>query len=688
MLEPERILRLEHDRVVLLDQRKLPREEVEVECRTAADVAEAISTMVVRGAPAIGVAAAYGYALAVSTRRGSGDGGRGAARLAADGGEPRMGPRPDACRSLARPRAEPASRRGRALPPHGGPHRVASRTGTRALTHCNAGGLATGGYGSAVGALLAAWERGLLAHVFVDETRPLLQGARLTAWELETASIPHTVIADSAAASLMAAGEIDCVITGADRIAETATRPTRSAPIRSRSGPPPRPAPVHRRPDLDRRPREPGRRRDPDRRALAYRDHRSVPRSESRVRRDAREPDRRDRHRVRRAPCAVRRRAHAGSARRDESARPRGRVRDAPAPAHRYWAKELLPVGGRPILDGIVDRSAPSTRSTSVHVVTNARKAPAFHAWAEGRGVAIHDDGTSTERRPAGRDRRHAVRDRRGAGRRRPARDRGRQPVRLQPRRLRRLLAFQRGRERIAVRDVGDPRARAAVRDRRARARRSRARLPGEAGRSALDARRDRDLSVPPRATCRSSRVPRRRACARPAGPLRSHGFPSASRSTAGSSPRGGSTSATKISCSKPTTGCARRPACRSGRRTRRTDRRPCRVPARSVGRGHRTRHTFVAKLAQTCDTLPRSVLGVAHRLFSCRLAASPVAHLRAPSATVCRELAADDPGPALRALRRTERVAGRSLSRVRGATARIRLRRLGISHMPARHDR
>jgi methylthioribose-1-phosphate isomerase len=70
-----------------------------------------------------------------------------------------------------------------------------------------------------VGALLTGWERGLLAHVWVDETRPLLQGARLTAWELEAASIPHAVIADSAAASLMAAGEVDCVITGADRIA-------------------------------------------------------------------------------------------------------------------------------------------------------------------------------------------------------------------------------------------------------------------------------------------------------------------------------------------------------------------------------------------------------------------------------------------------------------------------------------
>jgi methylthioribose-1-phosphate isomerase len=91
--------------------------------------------------------------------------------------------------------------------------------GTRALTHCNAGGLATGGYGTAVGALTAAWERGLLERVWVDETRPLLQGARLTAWELEAAGVPHAVIVDSAAGSLMAAGEIDCVVTGADRIA-------------------------------------------------------------------------------------------------------------------------------------------------------------------------------------------------------------------------------------------------------------------------------------------------------------------------------------------------------------------------------------------------------------------------------------------------------------------------------------
>jgi methylthioribose-1-phosphate isomerase len=91
--------------------------------------------------------------------------------------------------------------------------------GTRALTHCNAGALAMGGYGSAVGVLRAAWERDLLVSVLVDETRPLNQGARLTAWELERLGIPHAVITDSAAAHMMARGEVDCVVTGADRIA-------------------------------------------------------------------------------------------------------------------------------------------------------------------------------------------------------------------------------------------------------------------------------------------------------------------------------------------------------------------------------------------------------------------------------------------------------------------------------------
>ena len=219
MLEPERILRLEHDAVVLLDQRRLPLEEVEVECRTAAEVADAIRTMVVRGAPAIGVAAAYGIALAAA----KGENMDAADRVLRES-------RPTAVNlawALDEMHDDPSYEHARRI--HTDEvercRRMAAHTadllapGTRALTHCNAGGLATGGYGSAVGALIAAWERGLLERVWVDETRPLLQGARLTAWELETASIPHAVIADSAAASLMAAGEVDCVITGADRIA-------------------------------------------------------------------------------------------------------------------------------------------------------------------------------------------------------------------------------------------------------------------------------------------------------------------------------------------------------------------------------------------------------------------------------------------------------------------------------------
>jgi methylthioribose-1-phosphate isomerase len=219
MLEPERIARLEEDAVVLLDQRRLPDEEVEVRCRNATELAEAIRTMVVRGAPAIGVAAAYGIALAAAT---GGDLEEADAVLRAS--------RPTAVNlawALDEMRDDPSAEHARRI--HADEvercRRMAAHTaallapGTRALTHCNAGGLATAGYGSAVGALLAAWERGVLAHVWVDETRPLLQGARLTAWELESAEIPHAVIVDSAAASLMARGDVDCVITGADRIA-------------------------------------------------------------------------------------------------------------------------------------------------------------------------------------------------------------------------------------------------------------------------------------------------------------------------------------------------------------------------------------------------------------------------------------------------------------------------------------
>jgi methylthioribose-1-phosphate isomerase len=219
-LEPERIVRLEPDRVVVLDQRRLPDEEVEVECRTADDVAEAIRTLAVRGAPAIGIAAAYGYALAIA--RGD-DPDRAAAVLA--------GARPTAVNlswalEEVRTAADPAERareihrdeveRCRRMALHAADLLA---PGSRALTHCNTGGLATGGYGTALGALRTAHEQGRVEHVWVDETRPLLQGARLTAWELGELGIPYAVIVDGAAGGLMAAGKVDCVLVGADRIA-------------------------------------------------------------------------------------------------------------------------------------------------------------------------------------------------------------------------------------------------------------------------------------------------------------------------------------------------------------------------------------------------------------------------------------------------------------------------------------
>jgi methylthioribose-1-phosphate isomerase len=220
-LESEDIVRYEEDgpKVVLLDQRRLPDDEVELECRSVAEVVVAIQELAIRGAPAIGIAAAYALALAAERDE---DLDEAETLLAAS--------RPTAVNlrwALDQMRDDPTPARARAL--HEAEvercYSMAAHAadlfdpGTRALTHCNAGGLATGGYGSAVGALRSAWERGLLERVWVDETRPLLQGSRLTAWELEAAGIPHAVIADSAAASLMAAGEVDCVVTGADRIA-------------------------------------------------------------------------------------------------------------------------------------------------------------------------------------------------------------------------------------------------------------------------------------------------------------------------------------------------------------------------------------------------------------------------------------------------------------------------------------
>jgi methylthioribose-1-phosphate isomerase len=223
-LAPERIIRLEDDRLVCLDQRRLPDDEVDLECRSSAEVAEAIRTLAVRGAPLIGVAAAYGYALAAA--RGE-DLAEAAATLAAT--------RPTAVNlawALHEMRAggsDPATLADRARAIHRdevarchamGEHALAFfEPGSRPLTHCNTGGLATGGVGTALGAIVLAWERGLVDTVLVDETRPLLQGARLTAWELHAAGVPFALVADAAGPGLVARREATQVVVGADRIA-------------------------------------------------------------------------------------------------------------------------------------------------------------------------------------------------------------------------------------------------------------------------------------------------------------------------------------------------------------------------------------------------------------------------------------------------------------------------------------
>ena len=205
--------------MVVLDQRRLPDEEVELRCASAAEVADAIRTLAVRGAPAIGVAAGYGLALAASRGEdldaayevlGSSRPTAVNLRWALD--ELRDDPTPERARALHEAEVERCRRMGA--------HAAELlSSGSRVLTHCNTGSLATGGYGSALGAIRAAFDLGLVEHVWVGETRPLLQGERLTAWELDALGIPFSVIVDGAAASLMAAGEVDAVLTGADRIA-------------------------------------------------------------------------------------------------------------------------------------------------------------------------------------------------------------------------------------------------------------------------------------------------------------------------------------------------------------------------------------------------------------------------------------------------------------------------------------
>jgi methylthioribose-1-phosphate isomerase len=234
----------DHDTVVMIDQRKLPAQEIYVTCKTAAEVARAIKTMVIRGAPAIGVAAALGIALGM--RRSTATGTQ---KFAADfykTCELMAGTRPTAVnlfwaiermkRSFAAGASAGESVEQlkdrldreadlihdedvascRAMGAYGAEVVPAD---AHILTHCNAGALATAGYGTALGVIRGAVEAGKQVAVFADETRPFLQGARLTAWELVRDGIPTTVITDNMSGSLMRQGKVNFVVVGADRIA-------------------------------------------------------------------------------------------------------------------------------------------------------------------------------------------------------------------------------------------------------------------------------------------------------------------------------------------------------------------------------------------------------------------------------------------------------------------------------------
>jgi methylthioribose-1-phosphate isomerase len=234
----------EDDMVVMVDQRKLPAKEVYVRCKTAAEVARAIKTMVIRGAPAIGVAAAMGIALGMRKSRATGT-----QKFAAEfykmcelfaatrptavnlfwaiermkrsfGAAAVAGESVDQIKDRLDREAEAIHdddvANCRALGAFGAEVVPSEAT---ILTHCNAGALATAGYGTALGVIRGAMAKGKRVTVLADETRPFLQGARLTAWELVRDGIQTTVITDSMAGAIMGTGHVDLVVVGADRIA-------------------------------------------------------------------------------------------------------------------------------------------------------------------------------------------------------------------------------------------------------------------------------------------------------------------------------------------------------------------------------------------------------------------------------------------------------------------------------------
>ena len=235
-------IRWAEDRLFLLDQTLLPMEERFREYSRWPDVAEAIRTLVVRGAPAIGCAAAFGLVLAA--RQSLAEDTDGIVRDLEEAEKGLASTRPTAVNlfwALDRMRRVAYAERARPVPDFRarllaeaqaileedlagnralGAHGAALvPEGARILTHCNAGALATAGYGTAVGVIRAAHERGRVAMVWVDETRPVMQGSRLTAWEMVKEGIPHRLISDVAAGFVMKRGEVDLVVTGADRIA-------------------------------------------------------------------------------------------------------------------------------------------------------------------------------------------------------------------------------------------------------------------------------------------------------------------------------------------------------------------------------------------------------------------------------------------------------------------------------------
>jgi methylthioribose-1-phosphate isomerase len=232
------------DTIVMVDQRKLPGQEIYVRCRTAQEVARAIRTMIIRGAPAIGVSAAMGIALGM--QRSTAKGTKQFAVEFQKTCDMMAATRPTAVNlfwaidRMKRVFAEAASSGQsadqikerlaaearlihdedvascRAMGTHGA---SVVPDMARVLTHCNAGALATAGYGTALGVIRGAVEQGKKVAVLADETRPFLQGARLTAWELTRDGIDTTVITDNMSGALMLGGQIDLVVVGADRIA-------------------------------------------------------------------------------------------------------------------------------------------------------------------------------------------------------------------------------------------------------------------------------------------------------------------------------------------------------------------------------------------------------------------------------------------------------------------------------------